>query len=174
MLPVARTRDEAHLYMDLHACPECGDVEVAWAEALVEESGVLGCRYHGQCARCGLPREFVFALPPLPTPPRSGERVTFGALADPSELFDAGQWLAIADMLELAAGLDVPEAERTESLTIAIACLDEVLKFLPAGVGEPPAAAFWSADGRSERDRDPARFARPALSRRRSQLAARL
>jgi hypothetical protein len=145
--------------MDLHACPECGDVEVAWGEALIEEEGVLGRRYHGPCARCGMPREFVFA---------------FGALADTSELFDAGQWLAIADMLEMAAGLDVPDAERIESLTIAIACVDEVLKFLPAGADEPSAAAFWSADGRSERDRDPARFARPALNQRRAQLAAQL
>jgi len=77
-------------------------------------------------------------------------------------------------MLELAAGLDVPDAERIESLTIAIACVDEVLKFLPAGADEPPAAAFWSADGRSERDRDPARFARSALNQRRAQLAAQL
>ena len=174
MLPVARTRDEAHLYMDLHACPECGDVEVAWGEALVEEDGVLGRRYHGPCARCGQPREFVFALPSRPTPPHPGEQVTFGALADTSELFDAGQWLAIADMLEMAAGLDVPAPERIESLTIAIACVDEVLKFLPAGAGEPSAASFWSADGRSERDRDPARFARPALNQRRAQLAEQL
>jgi len=160
--------------MDLHACPECGDVEVAWGEALVEEDGVLGRRYHGPCARCGQPREFVFALPSRPTPPRPGQQVTFGALTDTSELFDAGQWLAIAEMMTLAAGLDVPEAERAESLTIAIACVDEVLKFLSAGVDEPPAAAFWSAEGRSEYDRDPGRFARAALHQRRAELAAQL
>jgi hypothetical protein len=160
--------------MDLHACPECGDVEVAWGEALVEEDGMPGRRYHGPCGTCGRLREFVFALPSRPTPPHPGEQVTFGAFGDTSQLFDAGQWLAIADMLSLAAGLDVPESERAESLTIAIACVDEVLKFLPTGIDEPPAVAFWSADGRSEYDRDPVRFRRPALNRRRAELAAQL
>jgi hypothetical protein len=173
MLPVARTRDEAHLYMDLHGCPQCGTVDVDWAEALVDEGGVTGRRYHGVCPGCGARREFVFALPERPTPPRPGEQVTFGAHRDPSVLFDAGQWLAVADMLAFAAGLDVPPEERRESLTIAIACLDEILKFLPDGSDEPPASMFWSDAGRAERDRDPGRFLRESLVRYRADLAGR-
>lgn len=173
MLPVARTRDEAHLYMDLHGCPRCGAVDVSWQEELTDEDGALGSRYHGPCGGCGQPREFVFALPARPTPPRPGAVVTFGASGDTSALFDAGQWLAIADMLTLAAGLDVPAAERTESLALAIGCVEEVLKFLPAGASAAPGTAFWSAAGRAEHDRDRVRFTRDALDRRRADLVAR-
>lgn len=173
MLPVARTRDEAHLYMDLHGCPQCGNVDVVWAEGLVDVEGVAGRRYDGVCPGCGVRREFVFALPERPTPPRPGQQVTFGAQDEPSTLLDAGQWLAIADMMALAAGLAVPAPERQESLAIAVACVDEVLKFLPEGAEEPPASAFRSGDGRAERDRDPGRFRRDALLRLRADLAGR-
>jgi hypothetical protein len=159
--------------MDLHACPECGGIDVDWAESLIDEEGVLGRRYHGRCGSCGQAREFVFAVPERPVPPRPGEQVTFGA-AEPSELFDAGQWLAIAEMLALAAELDVPAEERLESLGIAIGCVDEVLKFLPEGAGRLPADVLWSVEGRVEHDRAPGRFARSALHRRRAELAARL
>jgi hypothetical protein len=160
--------------MDLHACPECGDTGTDWLESLVDEEGVLGRRYHGTCGGCGREREFVFALPARPTPPRPGEQVTFGAAGEPSELFDAGQWMAIAELLILAAGLDVPADEQAESLGVAIGCVDEVLKFVPAGAEEPPGSAFWSVEGRVEWDRGRARFARSALDRRRAELAARL
>jgi hypothetical protein len=160
--------------MDLHGCPECGAVEVAWQASLADENGIMGRRYHGTCESCGREREFVFALPDRPTPPRPGEQVTFGAAGDRSALFDAGQWLAIAEMLTLAAGLDVPEDERAESLGIAIGCVDEVLKFLPEGATEPPPTAFWSVEGRVEYDRGPGRFDRPALEQRRADLTARL
>ncbi|MFC3988611.1 hypothetical protein [Actinoplanes siamensis] len=164
MLPVARTRDEAHLYMDLHGCPECGGVDVSWAEALVDRSGVLARRYHGSCRACGRSREFVFALPDRPTPPRAGEHVTFGS--DTSRLFDAGQWVEIADMLTLAAGLSDPDSAR-----IAAACLDEALKFCPEGAAELPDEAFWSPAGLAFRARSPERFRRADLLARRAALA---
>ena len=31
---VARSRDEAHLYLDLHPCDECGSVDTTWDSAL--------------------------------------------------------------------------------------------------------------------------------------------
>jgi hypothetical protein len=82
--------------------------EVDWAESLIDKDGVLGRRYHGDCAQCGLPREVVFALPERPTPPSPGAYVTFGASGDTLVLFDAGQWVEIADMMALAAGLPAP------------------------------------------------------------------
>ena len=27
---VARTRDEAHLYLELQPCPDCGSIEAPW------------------------------------------------------------------------------------------------------------------------------------------------
>ncbi|MFC4145214.1 hypothetical protein ACFO0M_02995 [Micromonospora mangrovi] len=172
MLPAPRTRDEAHLYLDLHGCPQCTSPEVSWSESLVDRDGVLARRYHGDCAQCGLPREFVFALPDRPTPPRPGAAVTFGAADDTSVLLDAGQWVEIADMMALAAGLpDVAEEEAGHWRAVAVACLDEALKFLPAGDGTPPDTAFWSDAGRRLRDRAPERFQRADLVARRATLA---
>lgn len=156
--------------MDLHGCSACGGVDVAWAEALVDRSGVMARRYHGRCGQCGQEREFVFALPDRPTPPRAGEYVTFGALDETSRLFDAGQWVEIADMLTLAAGL--PDAD-SSSARIAVACLDEALKFLPDGAAELPSEAFWSGPGRAARARSPERFRRDELLARRAGLAGR-
>jgi hypothetical protein len=174
VLPVARTRDEAHLYMDLHGCPQCGAVEVTWAESLVDEDGVLGRRYHGPCDGCGLRREFVFALPQRPTPPRPGARVTFGASDDTSVLFDAGQWVEVADMMALAAGLpDITSDDADQWLATATACFDEALKFLPPGAEVVPDTAFWSVPGRGLRERSPQRFRRADLEARRAELSGR-
>jgi hypothetical protein len=160
--------------MDLHGCPQCMGVEVAWAESLIDEDGVLARRYHGPCEACGLPREFVFALPERPTPPRPGAQVTFGASEDTSVLFDAGEWVEVADMMALAAGLsDVTEDESREWLATATACFDEALKFLPPGGEVVPDTAFWSVKGRGFRERSPERFRRTDLEARRAALAGR-
>jgi hypothetical protein len=160
--------------MDLHGCPRCAAVEVDWAEALVDRDGSPARRYHGTCPGCGQRREFVFALPDRPTPPRTGAPVTFGAEESASELLDAGQWVELADMMALAAGLtDVTADESRESLAIAVACLDEVLKFVPPGAGEVPPSAFWTDAGRRVRDRSPQRFRRADLEDRRADLAGR-
>jgi len=159
--------------MDLHGCPQCAAVDVSWAEALTEKDGVLARRYHGSCDGCGLAREFLFALPELPTPPRPGAGVTFGADGDTSVLFDAGEWVEVADMMELAAGLpDVSEDESRRWRATATACIEEALKFMPPGGEAVPATAFWSAKGRGFRERFPGRFRRADLEARRAALAA--
>ncbi|GAA4599558.1 hypothetical protein BJY16_003119 [Actinoplanes octamycinicus] len=160
--------------MDLHGCPRCGSVDVTWSAALVDRSGVMARRYSGPCGGCGEEREFVFALPERPTPPRPDAWATFGAAGETSQLFDAGEWVAVADMLSLAAGLtDTPEAEARQHAGIAVACLDEALKFLPEGAVEAPEQAFWSDQGRAFRARSPERFRRADLIERRAALAGR-
>ncbi|WP_285471709.1 hypothetical protein [Actinoplanes sp. NBRC 101535] len=157
--------------MDLHGCPECQGVDVAWADALSEQDGVLARRYHGSCGGCGAAREFVFALPARPTPPRPGAAVTFGADGETSVLFDAGEWVEIADMMALAAELpDTTAAEALAWRATAVACFDEALKFVPAGAAEAPDGAFWSDNGRAFRDRFPDRFRRAVLEERRAAL----
>jgi hypothetical protein len=160
--------------MDLHGCAACGATSVDWADALIAEDGTMARRYHGSCAACGAEREFVFALPERPTPPAPGAYVTFGAAGEVSQLFDAGEWLEIADLLTLAASVgEAPEEEARESVTIAVACYDEVLKFLPDDADEVPEAAFWSEAGRGLRRRSPDRFRRADLVARRFDLAGR-
>jgi len=62
-LPVVRTRDEAHLYFDLHPCPECGSVDLTWEHAAVSVDGEPASEYYDTCPGCDTEREFVFALP---------------------------------------------------------------------------------------------------------------
>src|SRR4051794_26320267 len=151
--------------MELRPCPQCGDANGSWAEALVDADGTMARRYHCACAGCGEPREFVFALPERPTPPRPGAVVTFGALDEASVLVDAGEWLMVADLCAQAAGAPgVSDGEACEMLSIAVAAMDEVLKFIPAGADAVPDTAFWSVAGRSERELEPGRFRRDRLT----------
>ncbi len=156
---VARSRDEAHLYLDLHPCDECGSAETAWDSALAVGDGELASRYSGICSACGARREFWFGLPEREVMPV--EYPTFGG-PEPSQLLDAGQWRLVAD---LTSG-SVPDddlAEARRSLAIAAAAIGEVLKFVPPGADQVPDEGFWSAPGRQARDEDPARFTRERL-----------
>lgn len=150
---VARTRDEAHLYLDLHPCA-CGSADTTWDNGLVSVAGELVNRYSGTCGSCGAPREYLFGLPERPVLPDGWP--TFGG-DEPSELLDAGEWLWVAD---LTAG-DVPvddraEAERT--LRVAAAAVAEVIKFVPPGAEEVPDDGFWSERGLQVRAAEPGRF----------------
>ncbi len=114
VLPVARTRDEAHLYMDLNTCDGCGGVDVTWPNALADEGGVPARRYSGRCSGCGQAREFLFALPERPALPGPDEAVFFGG-AESSQLLDAGEWLLISDLCAQAGSGADTTAERAEA-----------------------------------------------------------
>ncbi|BCJ32409.1 hypothetical protein Asera_65170 [Actinocatenispora sera] len=159
-LRLARTRDEAHLYMDLHPCQRCGSVEVEWKSALVDAEGELARSYSGTCT-CGALREFVFRLPAPGSVPASGDRYHFGGDA-PSELLDAGEWLWVADMTASDVPTDDPTAG-LNALSIAVAAMNEIIKFIPAGAEAVPDEAFWSERGRRVRDQEPGRFDRERL-----------
>ena len=165
MLPAARTRDEAHLYMDLSPC-DCGEVDVTWHSALADEDGALVRRYSGTCPGCGTAREFRFAAPERPGLPGPDQAVYFGG-DDASQLLDPGEWLLVAELCAEAgsqpASGAAERAEARESLAIAVAAIEEVLKFVPAGRDAVPDVAFWSARGRQVRDREPGRFERRRL-----------
>jgi hypothetical protein len=150
---VARTRDEAHLYLDLHPCP-CGSVDTTWRSGLVSADGGPANRYSGTCGGCGAEREYIFGLPERPVMP-SGYP-TFGG-EEPSQLLDAGEWLWVAD---LTAG-NVPvddEAEARRTLAVATAAVEEVVKFIPPGADEVPDDGFWSRRGQEVRTAEPGRF----------------
>ncbi|GAA4640707.1 hypothetical protein GCM10023196_107310 [Actinoallomurus vinaceus] len=166
---VARTRDEAYLYLDLHPCEDCGSVDTAWDSALVDVGGELANRYAGTCASCGRPREYLFGLPERETVPVGFP--TFGG-PEPSQLVDAGQWLWVADLSAEGAAAEDPEEARG-TLAIAIAAVEEILKFMGAEAERVPERAFWSEIGRRVRDQDPARFTRARLVELREDLSRR-
>ncbi|WP_248961046.1 hypothetical protein [Sphaerisporangium perillae] len=153
-LLVARTRDEAHLYLDLHPCPECGSAETTWEHALVAVPEGLAARYAGTCSGCGAERSHLFGLPEREV--GSGRFPTFGG-PEPSQLLDAGEWLWVADLTAGNVPASDPDAAR-QALAIAVAAVEEVVKFVPPGQEAVPAGAFWSELGRRVRDAEPGRF----------------
>ncbi|WP_405140149.1 hypothetical protein OG589_25115 [Sphaerisporangium sp. NBC_01403] len=151
---VARTRDEAHLYLDLNPCEECGSADTTWENGVVDVDGEPSACYAGECEGCGAEREFLFGLPARETAPSGFP--TFGG-PEPSELLDAGEWLWVAD---LTAG-DVPAGDADaarRALSIATAAVEEVVKFIPPGEREVPGDAFWSDRGQQVRAAEPGRF----------------
>ncbi|RIV34360.1 hypothetical protein [Micromonospora radicis] len=162
--PLSRTNAEAHLYMDLHACP-CGSTRFPRNSAVVAlPDGDLASRYTGRCAGCGEEREFLFRLPA--TPGGAGAGFRYGG-DEPSQLLDPGEWLFVAD----AYAGSVPAESTGEAgqrakaaLTRAVAALDEVVKFVPAGADSVPADAFSSEQGRQLHQREPGRFRRDRLA----------
>jgi hypothetical protein len=153
---VARTRDEAHLYLDLHPCEECGSIDVTWDNGLVDFEGELTNRYRGTCPGCGAEREYYFGLPEREVMPVGWP--TFGG-REPSQLLDAGEWLWVADL----TASNVPADDAGRALAIATAAVEEVLKFIPPGQDEVPDDAFWSDRGDEVRSAEPSRFRRDRL-----------
>lgn len=149
---IARTDDEAVLYLELHPCPDCGSADTPWEQGLTDEDGELVISYSGICPGCEAEREYLFGMP---------ERETFAPFPnfggpEPSELLDAGQWLQIAD--SAAGSVPDDQAEAAYVLSIARAAVEEVVKFIPPGTLTVPDDAFWTDEGRDVRDAEPGRF----------------
>jgi hypothetical protein len=160
MALLARTNEEAHLYMDMYPC-ECGGQDGARDSAVGEHV----MRYTCVCRACGRTREFEFRQPDQPVRPEAGG---WAVGSRPSELLDAGEWLWVADMFGGApaepAGLTPAElAQARDDLAAAGAAVDEVLKFVPPEANEVPVAAFWTERGRELRAAAPSRFLRARL-----------
>ncbi|WP_326558396.1 hypothetical protein [Micromonospora sp. NBC_01796] len=166
-LPVARSEDEAQLYLDLHPCERCQVADVDWRTAPGQDEGAPSRRYYGVCRRCQASREFAFRLPGRPTPPGPDDLVFFGG-PEPSQLFDAGEWRLISDagIHEGGAPPDTGSyAERKHAFALGVAALAEVLKFIPDGADAVPETAFWTPHGRAAYDQKPDRFTREYLER---------
>jgi hypothetical protein len=175
VLKLARTNLEAHYYMARQPCT-CGAVGFTGAGlhgAVATMGDDLISRYTGTCAGCGAPRQFEFQLPEtvLP-PPRRGVR--FGG-DEPSQLFDPGEWMALADEHARAVPADggADSEAGARSLAIAAAAIDEILKFVPASADACPADAFASPRGRAVYDAEPGRFRRARLEAMRGALTPR-
>ena len=156
--PLARTRDEALLFLTLQPCPGCGATAgPSWDSALVSHNGQAARQYTGACPDCGSIRDYVFTLPelvrrPAGTPPWS----RFGG-PEASRLIDAGQWLWVADRTAERSPSGDLAADR-RYLDLAAAAMDEILKFIPDSAAHVPETGFWTEQGRAVRAAEPGRF----------------
>ena len=160
-VPLARTLDEARLYVDSQTC-ECGGSYVT-SYSYPEEAG-LTARWRvasrqaeehvwslpwidSTCGECRVLRKFHFRTHSAERARPADAVVWFGA-DEPSQLFDAGQWfLMYLEYSDHARGKRL-RAPRPRDWPIASAALDEVEKFIPSGTSTVPASAFWTAVGK--------------------------
>jgi hypothetical protein len=164
-LPLARTNAEAHLYMELQPCPTCGDTRrCRYRSAVVYVDDLLASRYTGQCPGCDSERVHEFLIPDVPLP-APADRVLYGG-DDPSQLIDPGVWLWLADAAAQRSPADVRGLDEQArqaarwAVAMALAALEEVLKFIPPGEDEVPLSAFTSPEGLLVREHEPGRFQR--------------
>lgn len=157
---IARSAQEAHLYMDLHACV-CGATQFAREHRLEDREGVLVSVYEGVCPQCGRTRSYAFTIsgdrPPAPP--------AFGG-PEPSQIIDPGEFLWVSDRMSTESGLrllNTPAAEHREirpAAAYGTAALEEVAKFLPEDADRIPEDRFTSERGREMYAKDPSRFTR--------------
>jgi hypothetical protein len=161
---IARSAQEAHLYMDLRACA-CGAAGFDRQHRLEERDGALVSVYEGVCAACGTTRVFEFTL----SDDRPQEPPAFGG-AEPSRILDPGEFLWVADQVSTESGLRLLSAPLAEHRAIgaatayAIAALEEVAKFLPEHADRVPEDRFTSRLGQEMYAKDPTRFTRQDIT----------
>ncbi|BCJ45186.1 hypothetical protein GCM10010168_69870 [Actinoplanes ianthinogenes] len=166
--PLARTRLEAQLYLEVTPC-ECGHLGLdARAEPVRFEDGTPGWRYAGVCAACGRDRVYVFRAPAVSQEVSTPDEVVYG-LGGTSELLDPAQWLWVAQRYAAAVPSNsdsVPEAERATVrswLMAAVAAVGEIEKFVPDDGDSVPASAFRTRGGQAWYQRDPHAFRADSL-----------
>lgn len=166
----ARSFDEARLYMELRPC-DCGETQLDSESSSGSSGGERVRTYTGICPRCGRRRSFSFSMP-AEMPPLHVD-IQYGPDQEPSRLIDAGEWLVVSDAFSDNARL-VLSADQLSGddlttahylLLSAIAATEEVMKFIPDGADEVPAAAFWTEHGQSIRRAARERFRAEELSR---------
>jgi hypothetical protein len=159
---LGRTAAEMRLYLDRLPCA-CGETATAWASSVASAGDEPLARYRATCPRCGQDRVVDFRLPPEPIDSGSeGAPFRYGG-AEPSELLDPGEWLAVADELAGSVPALHPAATAAErdrfryAIGRAAAALAEVAKFAPPGAAVP-AAAFVTPQSRATYQAEPGRF----------------
>lgn len=164
---IARSAEEARVYMELHACPRCRTETPFLPGHLVDRDGVLVSRYEGPCSGCARVRRFELELAdPLP-PPETPDAIRFGD--GRSSLLDPGQWLVVAERYakRVPASADglapAARARAAWTLKLAIGALDEALAFLAPGEVAITEATITSRAGWIAYDLDPGRFRRDRI-----------
>ncbi|MEU9702684.1 hypothetical protein [Streptomyces sp. NPDC047981] len=160
----ARSSFEAHLYMDLHRCAECGSGYFDRQHRLEQHGDDIVAVYEGACRQCGTVRRFDFRMAEeIPPPPPA-----FGG-AQPSQIIDPGEFEKVAGRIAESAGVQLLNSPKSEhyklrdAVAYTVAAYEEMLKFLPPGGDSIPAAAFTSEVGKARYQADPGNYDRDIL-----------
>jgi hypothetical protein len=170
---VARSAEEAHVFMGLHTCDRCGTPTPGnLPSQLIEREGHLVTRYEGRCPGCGEVRRFELRLDDAIPPTSSDDEVVFGE--GRSRLLDAGDWLHVAEICSGPQYRQIAGTNATYALQIAVAAYGEALKFIDAGEAAVDRNAIESRWGREAYERAPEMFRRERIEAARSALQQRL
>ncbi len=162
---LARSVEEARLYLDLHGC-ECGERAFPFDHHLERQEGFLVAVYSCTCPSCGSSRTVTFAL--------ASDLLPAGVIggAEPSRIIDPGEFLWLSNTAASSVPVDLSGMSGQQLLDgrqimeRAIATLAEVAKFIPTDREEVPAEAFASELGRRLHRERPDRFRRPDIDER--------
>lgn len=107
---------------------DCGGSVVDLTDRVVRRDETLCARYTGRCSACGK---------------------------------DPGQYLAASERAARQVRPGGPLEDRASARSLlgrAIACLEEVMKWIPPGEDRVPASAFFTEEGRRVHSDEPGRF----------------
>ena len=155
----ARSPLECRLYIELHPC-RCGGAAADISHRLVTRDDELCACYAGRCSHCGSQLEYMFALDA-----EIAASTAFGG-TNPSTIIDAGQYMEESERAARQVQVVGPSGQKVSAkafLIRAIACLDEVVKWIPIGADQVPTSAFFTSEGLRIYTEDPGRFRRDRL-----------
>ena len=155
----ARSPLECRLYIELHPCG-CGGAIGDITHRLVTRDDDLCASYAGRCSHCGRHLEYMFALDE-----EIVASTAFGG-TNPSTIIDAGQYMAASERAARQVRVGGPSDHKVTAkafLIRAIACLDEIMKWMPTEADQVPASAFFTNEGLRSYMEDPGRFSRERL-----------
>jgi hypothetical protein len=165
---------EAYLLLMVTPCAACGKgpLEAASHEA-VDLDGTPGRRMLARCKVCGGEQTFVFDLGDADAAD-AGSLPRINSSDRPSQAIDLAQWLMLFEAIVRAADQQTDPAESRRLGYEAALCLEEALKFYPAGDAEWPEESSFFQDWTRARFREHRHiFARTRLIGLRGRLPSR-
>ena len=159
---ISRSSAECHLYIELRPCV-CGETRAPWKHRLESRVDALVAVHEGVCDLCERRWEFEFALDP--------EISAIGKFGGnkPSQIVDAGQFLAVADAAAHAvpgemSRIDDLSRQRARALMLrAVAAIEEVLKFIPPGADRIAMESLFAPMSKEMYLAEPGRFRKSRL-----------
>jgi hypothetical protein len=152
---------EAYFSMMVHRCA-CGGPWLGHLEKAEGPAPALRYRAESSCHQCHRKRTFEFVLD-TPQGPAGAIR-QINPTADPSQALDVAEWMDLAQFYLGRVERLTKAVERTQSMLDARQCVEEAMKFYPAGAEDPPPESLWSDASRKKVAAKPQAYRRSSLT----------